>query len=123
MDVLNILACMGVLLLHCTNQEIHDFSGRLSFNWFFGLLTHSFMLWPVDVFFMLSGFTLIRQTFGGVRAFFSRRIKRLLLPVLFGNTVYMLISMRGCFMQGVYPDSLLLILDDFVSFKYNSFLY
>lgn len=115
---------MGVLLLHCTNQEIHDFSGRLSFNWFLGLLTHSFMLWPVDVFFMLSGFTLIRQhSGGGVRAFFSRRIKRLLLPVLFWNTVYMLISMRGCFMQGVYPDSLLLILDDFVSFKYNSFLW
>lgn len=76
MDVLNILACMGVLLLHCTNQEIHDFSGRLSFNWFLGLLTHSFMLWPVDVFFMLSGFTLIRQHSGGGKSILFKKNKK-----------------------------------------------
>ena len=61
-DALNVLACMGVLLLHCTNGEIHNFSGEISFNWIIGLCTHSFMLWPVNVFFMLSGFTLIKPS-------------------------------------------------------------
>lgn len=59
LDLLNIVACAGVLLLHCTNGEVHHFSGTLSANWFIGLITHSFFLWPVNVFFMISGFTLI----------------------------------------------------------------
>lgn len=58
-DALNIVACMGVLLLHCTNSEIHGFKGETSPNWCLGLFTHSAFLWPVNVFFMLSGFTLL----------------------------------------------------------------
>lgn len=60
-DILNIVACMGVLLLHSTNREVHHFTGEISLNWIIGLCTHSFMLWPVNVFFMLSGFTLIKS--------------------------------------------------------------
>lgn len=59
-DALNIVACAGVLLLHSTNGQIHHFSGTPSYEWFVGLFTHSFFLWPVNVFFMISGFTLIR---------------------------------------------------------------
>ena len=76
-DVLNVVACMGVLLLHCTNHEIHGFSGEISFDWLLGLVTHSTMLWPVDVFFMLSGYTLIRRNVsvemgGGNRLLFQK---------------------------------------------------
>lgn len=58
-DLLNIVACAGVLLLHCTNRQVHGFSGTSSVNWYIGLATHSFFLWPVNVFFMISGFTLL----------------------------------------------------------------
>ena len=61
-DALNIMACAGVLLLHCTNKEVHAFSGTPSANWYIGLFTHSFVMWPVNVFFMLSGFTLMRKS-------------------------------------------------------------
>lgn len=61
-DMLNVFACMSVLLLHSTNSEIHHFSGHISFNWILGLFTHSFFVWAVNVFFMLSGFTLIRAS-------------------------------------------------------------
>ncbi len=61
-DALNVIACAGVLLLHCTNAQVHNFQGTVSFNWCLGLLTHSFFLWPVNVFFMLSGFTLLKNT-------------------------------------------------------------
>lgn len=60
-DVLNIVACAGVLLLHCTNGQVHGFSGTPSADWYIGLTTHSFFLWPVDVFFMISGFTLVNH--------------------------------------------------------------
>lgn len=61
-DILNVIACMGVLLLHCTNSEIHNFSGNVSFKWCIGIVTHSFFIWPVNVFFMLSGCTLLRNS-------------------------------------------------------------
>lgn len=64
-DVLNIVACMGVVLLHSTNGQVHGFNGSVSFEWTVGLLTHSVFLWPVNVFFMLSGLTLMRKVFGG----------------------------------------------------------
>ena len=41
-DILNIIACMGVLLLHSTNGEVHNFTGEITCNWLVGLLTHSF---------------------------------------------------------------------------------
>lgn len=31
-DALNIVACAGVLLLHCTNKQIHNFSGTPSID-------------------------------------------------------------------------------------------
>lgn len=61
-DALNIVACAGVLLLHCTNGQVHGFSGSPSVDWYIGLFTHSVFLWPVNVFFMLSGYTLIRKS-------------------------------------------------------------
>ena len=64
-DVLNIIACMGVLLLHCTNRQVHEFNGHVSFEWVIGLLTHSVFLWPVNVFFMLTGLTLMRKSLLG----------------------------------------------------------
>lgn len=65
-DALNILACAGVLLLHSTNGPVHGFDGNISFNWLLGLFTHSFFLWPVDVFFMLSGATMISRCYKSV---------------------------------------------------------
>lgn len=94
-DALNILACAGVLLLHCTNSEIHDFSGQFSVGWFTGLFTHSFFIWPVNVFFMLTGYTLIRRSMLQIKtkqdlaAFYKKRCSRIVIPILFWNMVYM----------------------------------
>lgn len=121
-DILNVIACMGVLLLHCTNAELHHFRGDISFNWCLGLLTHSFFLWPVDVFFMLSGYTLMRASLcnsGGVKTFFTRRLKRLLIPVMTWNILYMMYSLVQSLRNGVALDSPMVILDKFFSFEYN----
>lgn len=125
-DALNVLACMGVLLLHCTNGEIHNFSGEISFNWIIGLCTHSFMLWPVNVFFMLSGFTLIKPSIiemGGVRRFYTRRVNRLLVPVLTWNTIYLLIQILSQLYKGERIDAPLVIIDKYLSFQYNGFMW
>lgn len=121
-DILNVIACMGVLLLHSTNAELHHFGGEISFNWCLGLLTHSFFLWPVDVFFMLSGYTLIRRTIlnsGGVKNFFERRLRRLLIPVMTWNVIYMAYSFVYVWKNGENFEDPLVILSKFISFEYN----
>lgn len=35
-DILNIIACAGVLLLHSTNGPVHNFNGNVNFDWFIG---------------------------------------------------------------------------------------
>lgn len=106
-DLLNIVSCAGVLLLHCTNEEVHHFSGMPSANWFIGLTTHSFFLWPVNVFFMISGFTLIRPSLlvnnikmKGMKNFYSRRLKRLGIPLLVWNMLYMVKYLVTSYHQG-----------------------
>ena len=125
-DVLNILACAGVLLLHSTNKEVHSFSGELSVNWFIGLVTHSMVLWPVNVFFMLSGYTLMKPAIlelGGAKRFYKRRLNRLLVPVLTWNTIYMLIQLLSQWHKGGITDSPLTIINKYMSFQYNGFMW
>lgn len=129
-DMLNIVACAGVLLLHCTNGQVHGFSGTPSLNWYIGLTTHSFFLWPVDVFFMISGFTLTKASIltgnnnlEKVKWFYNRRLKRIAIPLLVWNILYMVYYIIKIHKNGIdiLPVSELLI--KFCLFKYNSFMW
>lgn len=55
-DVLNIAATFGVIMLHC-NGLAHTYSETLA--WYQALLVEVLIYWPVPIFFMLSGATLI----------------------------------------------------------------
>lgn len=129
-DVLNIVACTGVLLLHCTNGQVHGFSGTPSLNWYIGLTTHSFFLWPVDVFFMISGFTLIRTSLltnnnnsGGVKRFYNRRLKRLAIPLLAWNVLYMMLYFARSYINGTDILPVTELLTKFCLFDYNGFMW
>lgn len=125
-DLLNVFACMGVLLLHSTNAEIHHFNGDVTFNWILGLFTHSAFIWPVNVFFMLSGFTLIRASLfnsGGVKKFFFKRLKRLLIPVVTWNVIYMALHLILLYKNGCALESPLVLFDKFCSFEYNGHMW
>lgn len=128
-DALNVLACLGVLLLHCTNLEIHNFTGHATANYALGVFTHTFFIWPVDVFFMLTGYTLIRQNepitadSNGIRRFYSRRLKRLLIPVLFWNITYTVLTLAVHHMKGEPMDDAATIALDFISMKNNSYMW
>lgn len=129
-DVLNIVACAGVLLLHCTNGQVHGFSGTPSADWYIGLTTHSFVLWPVDVFFMISGFTLIRKSLltndnnlGGVKRFYGRRLKRLAVPLLSWNVLYMLLHFASAYSKGETFEPISEVVRKFALFDYNGFMW
>lgn len=53
MDILNILACFCVIMLHC-NHGAKDFDGTISLQWLYGVSIYTFCYWPVPVFLMLS---------------------------------------------------------------------
>lgn len=128
-DLLNIVACMGVLLLHCTNKEVHHFSGVPSVNWFIGLFTHSFFLWPVNVFFMISGFTLVKKFSlpnndqEGVEFFYKKRIKRLAIPLLSWNILYMLKHLVSSYYLGETIEPIPELIKRFILFDFNGFMW
>lgn len=126
-DILNIIACMGVVLLHSTNGQIHGYSGIHSFDWYLGLLTHSFFLWPVDVFFMISGFTLVRKSLIsdelGVKYFYNRRLARLAIPVLSWNFLYMLKYIVQCNYNHLEIGCWEVLIKKFILFEYNGFMW
>lgn len=70
-DIANIFAILGVVYLHC-NLAIHTYSGSPNFEFFWAAGAHSFILWPVNVFYMLTGYTLIGRM-GGCKKDFVKK--------------------------------------------------
>lgn len=77
-DVLNILATLGVVFLHC-NGLAHVYSNTL--GWYQALAVEVFIYWPVPIFFMLSGATLMgyRERYT-TKEFFKKRFVRTFIP-------------------------------------------
>lgn len=124
-DILNIFACFGVLLLHCTNGVIHNYQGEFNSGYIIGLITHSLYIWPVNVFFMLSGYTLInnKNLNGGVIVFYKRRFRRLFLPLFIWNLFYMLFSIARTIYGGEDVGTWYHVINQFLLLKYNGYLW
>ncbi len=77
-DVLNILATLGVVFLHC-NGNAHVYSNTL--GWYQALAVEVFVYWSVPIFFMLSGATLMgyRKRYT-TKEFFKKRFIRTVVP-------------------------------------------
>lgn len=122
-DMLNVAACAGVLLLHSTNGPVHHFDGNVDGGWFTGLFTHSFFLWPVDVFFMLSGVTMMetcRELTGGkIRQFYLRRLRRLGFPLLAWSLFYAAMKVAKDALVDGEPVDMARLLTDVLTFKVN----
>jgi len=77
----NVCACLGVIILH-TNRIFWSFpSGHL---WYTANFLETFFYWPVPVFFMISGASLIdyRERYS-TKIFFEKRLQRTLIPCLY----------------------------------------
>lgn len=86
-DVLNIVACIGVVLLHCSNNEIHNYDGILSSNYIWGSITHTLAFWPVPIFLMISGCNLIGKQYD-LSIFYKKRFYRTVIPFIFWSLFY-----------------------------------
>lgn len=87
-DLLNIVACLCVLGMHC-NGEVHSFSNtRL---WKESLVIETLAYWAVPIFFMLSGATLLnyREKYS-TKIYFRKRLIKTLVPFIVWNLICLL---------------------------------
>lgn len=85
-DALNILACFGVVWLHCSGDA---FTFRLDKYWLMSLTIQVVAHWAVPVFFMLTGANLMNyRKRCSTKGYLKRRFTRVVLPFLFWSTFY-----------------------------------
>ena len=84
-DVINISACIAVVILHVNGAVWGGPYGRF---WVTSLILECVFYWAVPVFFMISGATLMdyRQRYD-TKTFFKRRFSKTLIPFLFWSFV------------------------------------
>lgn len=85
MDLLNITSIVGVLMMH-TNDAQNCYSGDLTFDFIWGCAVHSFYMWPVIVFYMLSGCNLMN--YFDIRKYIHKRMTKVVFPFVFWSILF-----------------------------------
>lgn len=119
-DILNIVACLGVLLMHTSNHQVHSWNGEYNMDFWWGLLTHTLDYWPVPIFLMLSGNNILSKNCPpqfGWRYFYRKRFLKTMLPFLLWSLIYSIpFFLSGNMTLGTS-------LEYFVQTKYNSHMW
>ena len=119
-DVLNILACLGVITLH-HNGLVHTFDGSRA--WAQSLVAECLWYWAVPVFMMISGANLMRyrQRYD-TPSFFKKRALHTVLPWLFWSVVILSAKVwKGLIVLG--PSPLLDAVNRILSFTQVEYVY
>lgn len=85
MDMLNITACLSVVLLHC-NHDVKC-QDHASLYLLYGIAVYTLFYWPVPIFLMLSFCNNVNYK-NGVKAFYKRRFRRVVIPYLIWSLLY-----------------------------------
>ena len=84
-SALNVFACVCVVILHCSNEF---FDGPSTHYWYPLSFVHATFYWPVPVFLMISGATLMDyRDRMSTREYIGRRWQRVGIPFLFWSVV------------------------------------
>ena len=88
-DIIRILGILGVMFVHITEQTLRN-APQLDTQWWLLNITHSFSIWAVPSFIMLSGALLLRDQTSEASSlrFYQKRLNRIGLPFLFWVAVY-----------------------------------
>lgn len=86
-DTLRALATIGVIVIHVTSPVLNmTFIKNMQF-WWVGNVVESFVRFPVPLFLMLSGATMLGKEYP-LGEFYKKRFMRVLVPFLFWMVVY-----------------------------------
>lgn len=84
LDILRILACYMVILIHVSAAYCYDFSSY----WIIPITFDSFSRCCVPIFYMLSGFFLLDTKIYDLRKFYYNRMQRILIPYMILCIIY-----------------------------------
>lgn len=89
-DVLRIICCFVIVLLHCTCNVYKEFGESIS-QWVPHMLMSCFTAFAVPCFYMISGASLLRRKHD-VKETWLKRIPKSAVPLLFWSVFYILLS-------------------------------
>ena len=108
-SVANVISCFGVIVLHC-NSAFWNYSGSRS--WMVSNFIETFFYFPVPIFFIISGVTLLnyRERYSTLD-YFKKRIIRTLIPFLFWSVVSIVYRYCAGWQRESIPDMIYGILN------------
>lgn len=83
--MLNITACLSVVLLHC-NHDVKC-QDHASLYLLYGIAVYTLFYWPVPIFLMLSFCNNVNYK-NGVKTFYKIRFSRVVIPYLIWSLLY-----------------------------------
>ena len=106
LDNTRVLAIFAVIILHTTSGILSQ-SAMGSGDWWIGNIYDSLVRWCVPVFVMISGALLLDpQKKETLQVFYSKRLSRILVPLLFWSAFFMLWTVLKGMIKGDVPSSL-----------------
>lgn len=92
-DILNIIACLSVVYLHC-NGIVHQFTNTRA--WKGALIIEVLCYFAVPIFLMLSGANLLNyKSKYDTKAFFKKRLMKVLVPYFVWSLIYYIVYFKG----------------------------
>ena len=116
-SVLNVLACIGVVMLHTNGIFWSHPSGRL---WITSNFIETIMYWPVPIFFMICGVTLLdyRERYS-TREFIHKRVTKTVIPFVFWSIIAFIYRASTCSRQGIdFDSSIVSVIINILNTKY-----
>lgn len=119
MDVLNVVACIAVVILHCSSGVFLNAGG---WHWRYCVIAQSAFIFAVPVFFMISGANLLgyRKRYS-TKEFFQKRMRRIL-GVFIGCSILIYVlqclpiaALGGGWRQPSLPDFIQSFLDNSIN--------
>lgn len=89
LDYLRAAAILAVLFIHISGIYYFSFEDVSTKYWLVGTFWFAFSLFAVPVFIMISGYLLLNRTYE-IKDFLRRRFKRVLVPFIFWNCIYII---------------------------------
>lgn len=91
-DVLNIIACICVVAMHC-NGIVHTFSYDRA--WKTSLIVETVAYWAVPIFFMITGATLLDYTKKySTRVYMKKRVLKTFVPFILWSFLFLIVRVR-----------------------------
>lgn len=103
MDLLNVIACFAVVMLHCTTTV---FANSGDTEWHLDVLFQSICIFAVPVFFMISGANLLgyREKYD-TKTFFVKRFRKVVFTLVIASIiVYVCQPLLAFIIAGTPPD-------------------